>query len=69
MQRCGIEADVYHYSQAIHIFAKKSDVKRAEEWFKRMEEARVQPDVTSYSSIINACAQKGDVNRAEQWFK
>ena len=32
MQLCGIDANVYHYNKAIHIFAQKGDVKRAEQW-------------------------------------
>merc|ERR1711998_579665 len=55
-------------NSVINACAQNGSVKRAEQWFKWMEEAHVQPNVTSYSSVINACAQKGSVKRAEQWF-
>ena len=51
-----MQPDVRSYSSIINACAQNSDVKRAEQWFKRMEEAHVQPDVASYSSVINACA-------------
>jgi len=65
MKETQVQATVASYNSVINAFAQKGDVKRAEQWFKRMKEAQVQPNVTSYNSVINACAQKGDVNRAE----
>ena len=56
------------YSSAINACAQNGDVKRAEQWFKCMEEAHVQPGETTYNGVINACAQMVDVQRAEQWF-
>ena len=53
----------------VHARAKANDLKRAESWVKKMQDAKVSPNIVTYNSMINACARCGDGHRAEDWLK
>ena len=50
-------ADCASYNIMMHLFAQTGDVKRARQWFERMQAQGIAPDEYSMGSMLNACAQ------------
>lgn len=64
----GVKPDITSYNQILATFAEYGDLKKCEEWMKKIEDdTSVTPTVVTYNTMIHASSRKGDAERATYW--